>query len=253
MMPCTLTVIRAKSRRLAKLIQPGGTIEGYDLARTVDLIERPLSDLAALHDLLQIMQDRRDCAVIRGAPIGGNRTRTRRMLHADPKTGEAATLREMPRRWLALDLDSLPAPAGLDLFNLPSCARAARAALPAAFVDAACIVQATASHTIKPGLRLRLWFWLARPLGGGELKRWLAGSPVDCSVFGAAQPIYTAAPIFCAGTDPIPSRLALLPGEQEVAAPSPEALAPPPRPEFRPQNPAEPRRTHLRPIRPPRG
>jgi hypothetical protein len=230
----TLAIIRANGRRLAKLIRPGGEVEGYDLARMVDLIEHPLADLATLHDLLQRMRHRTDCAVIRGAPIGPDRTRVRRLLYADPKTGDAATLRETPRRWLALDLDSLPAPAGLDLFDVAACGHVARHAMPAAFADAAAIVQATASHTIKPGMRLRLWFWLARPMGGAEIKRWLAAAPVDRSVFGAAQPIYTAAPVFLGGADPLPARVALLPGAAEVQPPSPEALAPPPRPPARP-------------------
>ena len=69
-------------------------------------------------------------------------------------------------------------------------------ALPEEFWTADCIVQATAGHGIKPGMRLRLWFWLSRPLGRGELDRWFANSPVDRSVFRTVQAIYTAAPVF---------------------------------------------------------
>ena len=85
--------------------------------------------------------------------------------------------------------------------------------LPPTFTGAACIVQATASHGIKPGARLRLWFWCDRSLSGAECKRWLGKVPVDHSVFGAAQPIYTAAPVFADGAaEHLPCRLLALPG-----------------------------------------
>lgn len=88
---------------------------------------------------------------------------------------------------------------------------------------------ATASHGIKPGARLRLWFWCDRPLMGAECKRWLAGAPVDRTVFGVAQPIYTAHPLFIGRADHLQHRLVMLDGEPVVEAPSVAALAPPPR------------------------
>jgi len=85
---------------------------------------------------------------------------------------------------------------------------------------------------IAPGIRLRLWFWLARATTGAELRRWLQGVPVDHSIFGAAQPIYTAAPLFCAGAaDPLKERLSMVPGARHaVSVPRAAALAPPARP-----------------------
>ena len=227
----TATILRAKHRRLAKLIHPDGTAMGYDSAKTVDLIPHPVSDLAALHRLLTRLQHRRDCCILRGEPIDpAKATGVRRLLYPDPETGVAATIRDTARQWLALDCDSLPAPDGLDRQDLTACGRAALAMMPEAFHGAAMIVQATASHTLKPGLRLRLWFWIDRPLTGAELKRWLHAAPVDASIFAAAQPTYTAAPIFIARPDPLPARLALLSGKPMVATPTAEALTPPPRP-----------------------
>jgi hypothetical protein len=64
---------------------------------------------------------------------------------------------------------------------------------------------------------------------GGELKRWLKPYPIDPSVFGSAQPIYTAAPIFAPGVlEHLPQRIALYPGEQWLQCPSAAELAPPP-------------------------
>src|SRR6516165_1593984 len=72
---------------------------------------------------------------------------------------------------------------------------------------------------IAPGIRLRLWFWLARATTGAELRRWLQGVPVDHSIFGAAQPIYTAAPLFCAGAaDPLKERLSMVPGARHAVS-----------------------------------
>jgi hypothetical protein len=124
----------------------------------------------------------------------------------------------------------VPLPAGTDLQDLAACTRAVLPLLPAPFHRAAVIVTATASHGIKPGARLRLWFWCDRPLTGAECKRWLAGAPVDRTVFGAAQPIYVARPQFLGRPDHVPHRLIMLDGEPLVKAPSAAALAPPPQP-----------------------
>jgi hypothetical protein len=228
--PCALTIARSRHRRLAKLIRPDG-ITGYDSVLTIDLHPRPVADLAALYGLLKQLSPRSDCCILRGAPLDPARVRgVRRLLHPDPKTGEVPSLREVPRRWIALDLDGLPMPAGTDPRDLAACAHAVLPLLPVAFRDASLIVQATATHGIKPGARLRLWAWLSRPLSGAECKRWLRPAPVDPVVFRTVQPIYVAAPIFYAGAvDPLPQRLLLLPGQCEtVEAPDAMALAPPP-------------------------
>ncbi len=222
-----VTILRAHGRRLAKVIPLEGEPQGYDRAKTMDLVRYPVLDLAALYRLLVRMHHRSDCAILRAEPV--DRTlRVRRLLYDDPETGEVATVREVPRWWVALDVDSLPAPAGLDLADIAKCGEAALLALPDAFHGVACIVQATASHRIKSGLRLRLWFWLTRPMIGAELKRWLAASPVDDCVFAPAQPIYTAAPVFVGRVDPLPSRLDMLTGAASVHPPSADELASPP-------------------------
>jgi hypothetical protein len=96
---------------------------------------------------------------------------------------------------------------------------------------ASSVVQATAGHGLKPGLRLRLWYWLDRPVCGSALKRWLQHAPIDHSVFGTAQVIYTAAPLFLPGAfDPLPTRIAAIPGALSVMVPPPLILQPSRRP-----------------------
>jgi hypothetical protein len=231
--PHSLTLARARGRRLCKTRRADGRVEDYDLARMVDLAAVTAPDRDALARLLRGLAGRRDVCVLRGAIRDMERMRgVRRLLHPDRKTGDAPTLAEAPRAWLALDMDGLPLPQGTDPRDLAGCGTLARAALPPAFHGAACIVAATAGHGFKDGARLRLWFFLARPLSGVECKAWLRDAPVDRSVFGAAQPIYTAAPLFIGMGDPLPVRLVALDGDPRVTPPSPAELAPPrvPRP-----------------------
>lgn len=234
--PDTLTVLRARGRRMAKLLHADRRCEGYDRARTFTMHTVPVPGFDALAGLLARLLPRPDCCAIRGEPIDSTNTSpVRRLLYADRHTGELPTVREQARRWLALDMDGVPLPPDVPPSDLQRCAAVALARLPLAFTGARCIVQATAGHGIKPGVRLRLWFWCDRAMAGAELKRWLRGTPADPSVFGAVQPIYTAAPVFGPGClDLLPARMVVLDGLDAVVPPSAAALAPkplPPRPD----------------------
>ena len=234
--PDTMTVLHACGRRLAKLLHPDGRVDGYDRTRNLDVYTVPVADLADLLTLLRRLLARSECCVIRGELLAGNRAAgIRRLLYPDKDTGEPPTVRDVPRRWVALDMEGVALPPDVPAVNLAGCACIALATLPSAFHAAACIAQASASHGLRPDLRLRLWLWLDRPAWGHELKRWLRGTPADPSVFGAVQPIYTAAPVLAPGMcDPLSTRLLFMPGRPAVAVPSPEMLAPPPRPAARP-------------------
>lgn len=229
--PHTLTLARACGRRLCKSRHADGVTQDYDAAKLLDLHAARVPDLPALAALLRELLGRPDTCALRGAVLDPARARAvRRLLHRCPATGDAPTLADAPRSWVALDFDGLPLPAGLNPRDLADCGELARRAMPPAFQRAACVVAATAGHGFKPGARVRLWSMLARPVAGAELKRWLAAAPVDRSVFGAAQPIYTAAPRFVGMADPLPRRLAVLPGAPAVEVPPAGALEPPPGP-----------------------
>lgn len=226
----TLTVLRARGRRLAKLLHADGRSIGYDRAKTFTMHTVAVADLDALAGWLARLLPRRDCCIIRGEPLDLTQTDPqRRLLYPDRETGELPTVREQARHWLALDMEGVVLPPDVPAADLRRCAGLALARLPHAFTGARCIVQATAGHGFKPDLRLRLWFWCSRAMGGVELKRWLRGTPADPSVFNAAQPIYTAAPVFAPGcSDPLPARMLVLDGAAVVTPPTPAALAPPP-------------------------
>lgn len=220
--PCSLTLLHAPGRRLAKRVRLDGSVDAYQGAKLFDLTPCPLSGLDELAEALAWLASRPAYAVVRGAVADQAQTvRVRRLVHPCPDTGELPTLREEPRRWLALDVDGLPLPDGGSARDLAGCGAHARRCLPAAFHGVRCIVAASGSHGIKPGMRLRLWFWLQRALSGPECRRWLHGAPVDPALFSAAQLTYTAAPLFDPGIpDPLPCRLVWLPGDEAVTPPS---------------------------------
>jgi hypothetical protein len=229
--PHTLTLARARGRRLCKTRHADGTMQDYDAAKLLDLHAAPVPDLETLAALLQELLARPDTCALRGAILDPARTiAVRRLLHRCPKTGDLPTLADVPRPWIALDFDGLPLPVDLDPHDLAGCGDVARRAMPPPFHRAACVVTATAGHGFKPGARVRLWSMLSRPMAGSELKRWLAAAPIDRSVFCASQPIFTSAPRFVGTTDPLPCRLAVLPGAPVLEVPSAEALAPQSRP-----------------------
>ena len=226
----TVTLLHAQGNRLTKLVHADGTISDYENAYYYDAEEVRVAGHIALHDMLRNVLHRPNTAVVRGALLNGPKARKiRRLAYEDRETGDQPTLRDVPRRWLAIDCDDVPRPDNLPAGDLAACADLAIELLPAPLHRAACIVQASGGHGIKPGIRLRLWYWLDRPMSGSELKRWLKGL-CDVSVFNCAQPIYTAAPLFEAPrTDHLPERLFEYPGEDWVHCPSPEELTPPPR------------------------
>ena len=231
---------------MCKLVREDGTISDYDSAKFFSGAAISVANLADLSARLRAILRKPRCCVVRGALLNGPRVdRMRRLVYADRVTGDPATLDDVAQRWLALDMDGLPLPDEIPPRDIQRCASHAITALPKAFHGAACVAQASAGHGIKPGLRLRLWYWLDRPLRTGELTRWLHDYPVDKSVFRPAQPIYTAAPVFeNPEQDPIPERIVDLPGAPLVVAPSQRALAAPARSE--PRLPPLPTDTHAR-------
>ena len=233
-----MTIMRARGRRMAKTVLSGGKFKGYDDAKHYNAETLHLAGLKDLWSALHRLLPLHDRCIVRGKLIHGEQaSRIRRLAYRDNHTGDEPTLIEVPRRWLALDADSIALPDNIQTHDLIACADVVMKALPAAFEDARAIIQASAGHAIKPGARLRLWFWCDRPLLGDEAKRWLAGRPFDSSVFRTVQPIYTAAPIFTDGMkDHLPHRLAKWPGYGLLHVPAAEELAPRQQPLSRPRS-----------------
>lgn len=201
-LPATKTLGRGPDGRLA-------VVASYGNAKRFAFRQEPVTGLESLARVLDGI--RPDEFVIRGEPLPGADPRdTVRRLHPDPLTGERPTFREEARRWLLLDFDTVEAPTWLDPAEPEDAASYLRSRLPDAFHAASCRWAWTASAGVAPGLRMRLGFWLDRPVGKAFLDRWLAAAPVDASVFRPVQPIYVARPILRGVPDPVPRRSGVL-------------------------------------------
>ena len=213
------------------------TCADYDSSYRYNAQTVPVASVLDLLDLLNWLLPRPDHCVVRGELIGAT-ANIRRLATTDKKTGDGPTLRDVPRRWLAIDWDGIARRADVSANDLGACGDIALEMMPSVFRHTCCIIQASANHGIKPGCRLRGWFWCDRPMTGREIARWLSGTPCDPSVWRPVQPIYTAAPLFAPGrADPIRDRLFLMPGEEWLWCPPAEELAdPPPKPQTAPED-----------------
>jgi hypothetical protein len=224
---CAVTILRARGRRLAKLIQPDGRIIGYDNAKLCDADEVVVHGFDHLVQLQRWLLPRPDRCAIRGSLLRGpSVSGIRRLLHPDPQTGDEPTLYEVPRRWAALDVDGLERPPDVPPADVAGCARIARNALPPEFHDRQCLAVATASHGIKPGIRLRLWFWLDGAATRRVLQHWLIDTPgVDLCTCGPSRSSTPPVP-YLPPAPPIPCQTALWCSPETRWCPS--ARCPPP-------------------------
>lgn len=209
-MSCAVTVLRSLGGALTKrvrLARDGWRLTGFSAGRWFAAHEREVGGFAHLAGLLERITGASRCAVVRGRLLPGADPRRCRRLCDRAKHGDAVTFAAAARRWLAVDIDSLPEPPGCTFAAEPEDGvEHALGLLPEPFREASCWWQATGSAGIKPGIRCRLWFWLSRPVDDAEAKGWLARAPVDRSLYGPVSLHYVAAPILEGGRDPVARR-----------------------------------------------
>ena len=199
-----------------------------------------LDDLARL---LRGLLKRPELYVTRAEPVDPGPGLRRRL--ASDAHGDARNFRDVPRRWVCLDVDDLPTPDGLDPeSDLEAAAEELRRALPVAFHTAACCVVWSRSFGTLGYLKLKahLWFWLDRPAHGASLKAWLKGWPVDGAIFAAGQLHFTAAPRCVGFEDPLEGRrVTMLEGAPAVVLPCVVSAERPNPPARGPQSPRKAR------------
>ena len=117
------------------------------------------------------------------------------------------------RQWAMLDFDKIPLPPGEDLFCAPVDAVewVIYEHLPPAFHDVDFFYQLSSSCGLNGSdtISAHIWFWLDRPVTGGDLADYLAvhGRGVDPAVLrNDVQPHFCAAPRFINASDPLPRR-----------------------------------------------
>jgi P4 family phage/plasmid primase-like protien len=198
-------------------------------ARTIDV-----TSLAVLYNELVALAAQPKCCFVAGAIIDGsdrNHMRRLKLEHTDKKTGEVAkaTLRDVPRHLIPMDLDALACPDGLDRKDLRAVAAYIRSQLPPAFHNVACVAMATSGHLLKDGLRFRMFFLADRPLTCAQIKSWMQHekAPVDLSIYNPQAVVYTATAIFeTPNDDPLPrGRIVQLGGAEHVSTPDADYFA----------------------------
>ena len=117
---------------MAKRIWPDRG-DAYSRAKHLDVSTVSVAGLDDISALLgRLISDPR-AAVMRGELIDAGKTQgVRRLQYPDHKTGELATFRDEPRRWLALDIEGINLPATLPAADLAGCAAISILRRPAA-------------------------------------------------------------------------------------------------------------------------
>ena len=239
-----LSAQAAAAKRFSRDKETGAVhVESYGRAKSFMVNVYGLTNIRLMAKGLANVESWSNSFLIRGHSLNGEQVqKTFRRIHPrkfEDGTVEEATFESAAHHWVPLDIDSLPCPDGLDPINDPGAAvEHIVSHLPTEFRGATCFWQHTASAGVKPGIRMRLYFWANRLLSDDELKTWLGATddagqrlyPVDLSIFTPVQPIYTARPTFEDVPDPVPQRCGLWEGDRdEITAPviikAPQATA----------------------------
>ena len=229
---------RLAARKVHRLIQRGDgraelITDGYGDPAKFRHFSSPVADIDDLFAALQAHSPLNRFAVRGRVRPDAPAVINRRMSSID------ADIQDAPNCVIAVDLDNEPAPVDLDTSDIQAVGDYLRSRMPAELQPVSCVVQLSAGYGLnrwRPGpvmLKARLWFVNDAPMDGPALRRWFKKAQrADCAqmdpaVATANQPIYTAAPLFEGVADPVPVRLALLYGDQDVATiRPPDAPAP---------------------------
>ena len=212
-----ITVLKSDNDlRQTKLIHANGSSDSavsdtyfqhhYERAETLTAIEAVMRQLASAQT----------CFVIRGRAkdSAGNR-------HRRKWVGEGATLEDVPRKWLRVDIDKPVCDVPDDWQDDPAALvrEIVEKALPDGFHGAGVVWQGSSSMGVKTGVvRVHLWFRLDKAIDSKTAKRWLRpwGMYHDESVLQTGQPNYTATPVFDGLEDPVRERIGMIDGPEVV-------------------------------------
>ena len=187
----------------------------YDAGKHFTVIEAPASNIAELSSMLNLVEPRRDCLVIRGAPRTDlDASQTQQRLKTNFQSPPAG------RSWVLIDADKIKLPPGMSLQqDISAVCEYFIGLLPLEFHNSSYHWQLSSSAGMgDPSIvSLHLWFWLDRPIPDALLKRWAlhwnaqAGSKlIDPALINDVQAHYTAAPMFEGLSDPFPVRSGLV-------------------------------------------
>jgi putative DNA primase/helicase len=219
--PDFVTILTSKGARLTKRIfrHPNGRLwqHPYENAKHFAFQARSVGSLEDLRHVIDGIGPQ-SCLILGRLKEGIDPTHAVRRLYdhkLDDGSVEPATIEDVAHVWLPMDIDSLDACDEKGKFDaIAEPVRAVHciiARLPSEFQRADCVWQFTSSAGFKPGIRMRLYFWLSRPLTGAEMKAWLDSHDIiDKSIYTPVQPIYAAPPVIEDVPDPVPQRSGIL-------------------------------------------
>jgi hypothetical protein len=199
----------ADGKNLTKQHTPGGTVD-YDRgflfrAKTVPI--SGLEDMARVFDTLQPNQ----CVVLDRPAEGLDIGRPHRRLSVpddNPETRQIDRANYQPaaHQWLPIDFDSPEdAPGWIDALQSGRLPDAVWLDLPHDLIGCRFYWKLSSGAGIKPGIRVRLIFWLSQAMTRDEVKRWLAPykAAIDGSLYDPVHVIYGADPIFNGVPNPV--------------------------------------------------
>ena len=195
---------------LRKTIGPTpGECKSYDNAAHFNFVCEQVENL---RDVLRVVEKGTrspHACLLRCVPIDPKKTKhVRRIIKMDSKY--PATLVEQRQHWYAIDVDGY----GVATGDVLADARTVLLGLPEMFHAVECIALASGNYMVKPGIRMRMFFWNREQITGYDLKRYFAGygKIVDLSLFNLNQPIYVATANYVGMPDPIDERLVWIDG-----------------------------------------
>ena len=157
--------------------------------------------------------------VVLGQPENWAPGEVKRRLSVD-REGAEATLVDVPRSWMPIDVDKLTfeSLATLDDGETLAVEVLDELGVP----NTACVWQFTNSHAVFGKQRIRLWVPLSKPLTALQMRelvklRWpklVEAKLIDTIVYRPAQPIYTGRPIFVDMEDPVRRRVGYIEGDE---------------------------------------
>ena len=208
-----ITVLKSHNDlRQTKLIHADGTSDGAINDTRFHHLYLRASSLSKIKDILDQLKDGQTCFVIRGRAMDhvGD-------VHGRRWVGERATLVDIPRRWLMIDIDKPACDVPDDWQDDPATLvrEIVENALPNEFEPAGVVWQWSSSMGVEPGIvKVHLWFRLDTALDSSSAKRWLGPWAMyhDDSVLQIGQPHFTATPVFQGIDDPVRERIGMIAG-----------------------------------------
>jgi hypothetical protein len=216
--PLAFTVIRAAgagkvlAKRIGRDAAGGIDIQDFDQVAQFTFATASAPDLRSMGRVLNKLARDPRVAIVRGGllPYVKPGIACRRRARAGDGSD---TLTDCARAWIAVDMDDVQVPPGIDWRDAEAVAAYLQGQLPFELRGVDCILLWSAKQGFRaPGLvRCKLFFALTTPVADEDLRRWAqawnakqGAKTIDPALFNPVQPHYIADPIIAPGiADPL--------------------------------------------------